>query len=68
MNGVLGVEEVLFFVPDVRTAKHWYKELLGGDPYFDDDRYCAFRLAGATVGLHTADAKNAAGVAGQVVR
>ncbi|MFX4301114.1 VOC family protein [Alicyclobacillus tolerans] len=66
MDGILGVDEVLFFVPDVQVAKRWYGELLGVEPYFDHEGYCAFRLANVTVGLHPSDEKNSSGVAGQV--
>lgn len=66
MDGVLGVEEVLFFVPDVQDAKQWYIELLGNEPYLDNKNYCAFHLANYTVGVHPSDEKTSSGVAGQV--
>lgn len=66
MDGVLGLDEILFFVPDVQIAKHWYQELLGSEPFFDTAGYCAFRLANATIGLHPADEKNWSGSHGQV--
>ena len=66
MDGVLGVDEVLFFVPDVQNAKPWYVNLLGEEPYFDDKNYCAFNLAGTTIGIHPNDNKTSSGVAGQV--
>ncbi|MCI0184390.1 hypothetical protein MM817_02687 [Acidibacillus sp. S0AB] len=66
MDGVMGVCEVLFFVPDVQEAKAWYMKLLGTEPYFDDENYCAFDLAGTTVGVHPMDDKTKSGVAGQV--
>ncbi len=52
MDGVLGVEEVMYFVNDVKDAKQWYIELLGKEPYFDNKYYCAFHLANITVGIH----------------
>ena len=66
MDGILGVEEVLFFVPDVQDAKQWYIELLGNEPYFDNKNYCAFHLANYTVGIHPSDVKTSSGIAGQV--
>lgn len=66
MDGVLGIEEVLFFVPDVQDAKQWYIKLLGNEPYFDDKNYCAFHLANYTVAIHQSDEKTSSGVAGQV--
>ena len=56
----------LFFVANVESAKHWYSDLLGEKPYFDEEGYVAFRLANVTVGLHPNDEKNASGVGGQV--
>lgn len=67
MHGILGVEEVLFFVPDVSQAKSWFSEVLELCPTFDDPQYCAFQLGGITIGLHPSDAKTSSGVAGQVV-
>lgn len=66
MDGVLGVEEVLFFVDDVQDARQWFIELLGNEPYFDNQNYCAFYLANSTVGIHPSDEKTSSGVAGQV--
>lgn len=66
MDGVMGVCEVLFFVTNVQVAKQWYIELLGTKPHFDDENYCAFDLAGTTVGVHPVDDKTKSGVAGQV--
>ena len=66
MEGVLGVEEVLFFVPDVQDAKQWYIDLLGAEPYFDDENYCAFKLGNSQIGLHPSDGNATSGVAGQV--
>lgn len=66
MDGILGIDEILFFVPDVSQAKSWYAHLLGQDPIFDDAGYCAFDFANITVGLHPSDDKTSPGVAGQV--
>lgn len=57
---------MLFFVPDVQDAKPWYVSLLGNDPYFDEKNYCAFKVAGITVGIHPSEEKTSSGVAGQV--
>jgi hypothetical protein len=37
MDGIVGVDAVLFFVPDVRLAKSWCGDVLGADPYFDEE-------------------------------
>lgn len=66
MDGILGVEEVLFFVANVQDSKQWYIELLGKEPYFDYKNYCAFHLANVIVGIHSSDEKTSSGVAGQV--
>lgn len=65
MDEVLGLAEVLMFVPDVQAAKPWYAGLLGSAPIFDAEGYCAFRLAGSVLGLHPSDEKNTPGT-GQV--
>ncbi len=57
---------MLFFVANVESAKHWYSDLLGETPYFDEEGYVAFRLANVTIGLHPNDEKNASGAGGQV--
>ncbi|MGZ4135147.1 MAG: VOC family protein [Tumebacillaceae bacterium] len=67
MHGIVTIEEVLFFVPNVSEAKSWYMGLLDANPTFDDPNYCAFRLGGVMIGLHPSDAKTAADVAGQIV-
>jgi predicted enzyme related to lactoylglutathione lyase len=66
VEGIFGVEEVLFFVENVQKAKDWYVQLLGNEPFFDDENYCAFHLGTATVGIHPNDGKTTSGVAGQV--
>lgn len=66
MDGLLGISEVLFFVPNVQEAKVWYIGLFGKQPLFDDENYCAFEVAGTTVGVHPVDDKTSSGVAGQV--
>lgn len=66
MHGMLGVEEVLFFVPNVQEAKQWFIDLLDENPYFDNENYCAFYIANSTIGIHPSDDKVSSGVAGQV--
>ena len=66
MDGIIGVEEIVFFVPAVQEAKQWFIDLLDKEPYFDDENYCAFHLANASIGIHPNDMKTISGVAGQV--
>ncbi|RIV17193.1 bleomycin resistance protein [Alicyclobacillaceae bacterium I2511] len=66
MDELLEICEVLFFVPNVQVAKAWYIALFGEQPHFDDENYCAFEVAGSTVGIHPIDDKTSSGVAGQV--
>jgi predicted enzyme related to lactoylglutathione lyase len=66
MEGILGLEEVLFFVENVQEAKVWMMKLLEKKPYFDHEGYCAFHLGSITVGLHPSDSKTVSGVGGQV--
>ena len=63
---LLGIQELVYFVPDVAEARTWYEAVLGEPPVFDHPDYCAFALGGQQIGLHPADAKTAAGVSGQV--
>jgi hypothetical protein len=58
LHGIVDIEEVLFFVPDVSQAKKWYMGLLAVSPMFDDPNYCAFQLGKVVIGLHPEDAKN----------
>ncbi|WP_227874362.1 VOC family protein [Tumebacillus algifaecis] len=67
MHRIVDVDEVLFFVQDVSEAKRWYMKVFETSPTFDDPNYCTFQLGRVTIGLHPADAKTSAGVAGQVV-
>ncbi|HET7579840.1 MAG TPA: VOC family protein [Bacillales bacterium] len=66
MDGILGVEEITFFVQDVGEAKEWYIRLLGSKPVFEHPDFCSFQLGETSIGLHPADGKTPSGIAGQV--
>jgi predicted enzyme related to lactoylglutathione lyase len=63
---LLGLRELVYFVPDVAEARAWYETVLGQAPQFNHPDYCAFALGRQQIGLHPADAKTAPGVGGQV--
>ena len=53
----LGLRTVIYFVPDVEKAKHWYTEAFSTTPYFDTPYYVGFNIGGYELGLHP-DQKN----------
>jgi predicted enzyme related to lactoylglutathione lyase len=46
-----GLRTVIYPSPDLDAAKHWWSELLGVQPYFDQPFYVGFELAGYELGL-----------------
>ncbi len=47
-----GLETVVYFVPDMRRAVTWYREVLGIEPNYDTEYYSGFTVAGCELGLH----------------
>ena len=47
-----GIETVVYFVPDVKRAGAWYREVLGVTPNYDTEHYVGFTVAGDEFGLH----------------
>lgn len=66
MIDIGGVNEVLFFVNDLKKAREWYSTLLGIEPIFENEGYCAFQAGKTRIGIHPTDDKTAPGIAGQV--
>jgi predicted enzyme related to lactoylglutathione lyase len=48
---LLGLRTVIYPAPDLARAKHWYSELLGQPPYFDEVFYVGFSVGGFELGL-----------------
>lgn len=46
-----GLRTVIYPVADIDTAKAWWSELLGFDPYFDEPFYVGFDVGGYELGL-----------------
>jgi predicted enzyme related to lactoylglutathione lyase len=47
----LGLRTAIYHVDDIDKGKHWYSEVLGVKPYFDQPFYVGFNVAGYELGL-----------------
>ena len=47
----LGLRTAIYHVDDIDRGKHWYSEVLGVQPYFDEPFYVGFNVAGYELGL-----------------
>lgn len=47
----LGLRTVIYHVEDIASAKKWYAEALGVQPYFDQPFYVGFNVGGFELGL-----------------
>lgn len=47
----LGLRTALYPVPDLSSAKRWYEQVLGTQPYFDQPFYVGFSVGGFELGL-----------------
>jgi predicted enzyme related to lactoylglutathione lyase len=48
---LLGLRTTIYKVSDIDTAKKWYSDFLGFEPYFDEPYYIGFNVAGYELGL-----------------
>ncbi|MDD2701357.1 MAG: VOC family protein [Sideroxydans sp.] len=48
---ILGLRTVIYPVPDLDAAKHWYSKVLGQAPYFDQPFYVGYQVGGFELGL-----------------
>lgn len=46
-----GLRTVVYAAPDLDSAKAWYTEALGIEPYFDEDFYVGFNIGGYELAL-----------------
>jgi len=46
-----GLQTVVYAAPDLRSAKRWYTEALGIEPYFDEEFYVGFNVGGYELAL-----------------
>lgn len=54
----LGLRTLNYKVTDISTAKNWYRDILGIDPYFDEPFYVGFNVGGYELGLSTEESVN----------
>jgi predicted enzyme related to lactoylglutathione lyase len=48
---ILGLRTAIYPVPDVVTARQWYAQVLGREPYFAQHFYVGFSVGGFELGL-----------------
>lgn len=48
---LLGLRTAIYPVPDLAAASHWYAQVLGLVPYFDQPFYVGFNVGGFELGL-----------------
>jgi catechol 2,3-dioxygenase-like lactoylglutathione lyase family enzyme len=51
-----GLRSLIYPSSDVATAKAWWTDFLGFDPYFDEPFYVGFNVGGYELGLVASDA------------
>ena len=55
----LGLRTAIYHVDDIDKGKHWYSEVLGVKPYFDQPFYVGFNVSGYELGLQPGAATGA---------
>jgi predicted enzyme related to lactoylglutathione lyase len=48
---ILGLRTAIYPVDDLAAAKHWYSQVVGEAPYFDQPFYVGFSIGGFELGL-----------------
>lgn len=51
MENILGLRTTIYHVSNLAEAKEWYSKAFGVSPYFDEDFYVGFNIAGYELGL-----------------
>jgi lactoylglutathione lyase len=51
MNAFLGLRTTIYKVNDLAAAKEWYAKAFMTPPYFDEEFYVGFNIAGYELGL-----------------
>ncbi|MFI5100274.1 MAG: VOC family protein [Actinomycetes bacterium] len=46
-----GLRTAIYPAPDLDSAKYWWRQVLGIEPYFDQPFYVGFEVAGYELGL-----------------
>lgn len=47
---ILGLRTVIYHAPDIARSHHWYPQVLGTRPYFDEPFYAGFNVGGFELG------------------
>ncbi len=47
----IGLRTALYYAPDLERAKAWYREVLGIEPYVDEQFYVGFKVGESELGL-----------------
>jgi uncharacterized protein len=64
---MLGVVEVMYFVPDRRGAAEWYSKLFDVEiTYLDNPEYFFIQVGSQQIWFHQEDAKVSSGAAGHI--
>ena len=62
----LRLRSAIYPVSDLTSARRWYSEWLGIQPYFDEPFYVGFDVDGFELGIHPEDDKHRVGDKGGV--
>ena len=60
MKKILGLRTTIYTVPDLEKAKDWYSLAFETQPYFDEEFYVGFNIAGYELGLQPEQKSSAA--------
>ena len=60
-----GLRTAIYHAPDIDSAKAWYTQVLGQEPYFSEPFYVGFNVGGYELGLDP-DADGSSGLGGAV--
>ena len=63
---IISLEEVVYFVNDIASARDWFLEAFGGRKDFESEFYSSIKVGEVWVGFHPSDEKAGPGVKGQV--
>jgi len=61
-----GIYTTIYRAPDLASAKAWYADAFGIEPYFDEPFYVGFNVGGYELGLQPEEGGNRAGPGGTV--
>lgn len=59
-----GIYTTIYRAPDLASAKAWYSDAFGIEPYFDEPFYVGFNVGGYELGLQPEEGESKAGPGG----